>query len=66
MHKHTRGSGGMIPQEILVFRLPETASGAFSENVSLVFIKRFREKLFSTDVMETGIERLIVAISKGG
>ena len=56
----------MLPQEILVFRLSETASGAFSENVSLVFIKRFREKLFSTDVMETGIERLIVAISKGG
>ena len=27
---------------------------------SLVFIKRFWEKLFSTDVVETGIERLIV------
>ena len=25
-----------------------------------VFIKRFWEKLFSTDVVETGIERLIV------
>ena len=25
-----RGSGGMLPQEILVFRLSETASGAFS------------------------------------
>ena len=24
------GSGGMIPQEILVFRFSETASGAFS------------------------------------
>ena len=29
-------------------------------HVSLVFIKRFWEKLFSTDVVETGIERLIV------
>ena len=29
-------------------------------HVSLVFIKRFREKLFSTDVFEKGIERLIV------
>ena len=29
-------------------------------------VKRFWEKLFSTDVVETGIERLIVAISKGG
>ena len=34
------GAGGMLPQEILVFRL--------------------------SDVVETGIERLIVAISKGG
>ena len=25
-----RGSGGMLPQEILVFRLSETGSGAFS------------------------------------
>ena len=30
------------------------------------FIKRFWEKLFSTDVVETGIERLIVDNSKGG
>ena len=51
---------------ILVFRLSETASGAFSGTVSLVFIKRFWEKLFSTDFVETGIERLIVAILKGG
>ena len=29
-------------------------------HVYLVFIKRFWEKLFSTDVVETGIERLIV------
>ena len=29
-------------------------------HISLVFIKRFWEKLFSTDVVETGIERLIV------
>ena len=29
-------------------------------HVSLVFIKRFWEKLFSTVVVETGIERLIV------
>ena len=29
-------------------------------HVSLVFIKRFWEKLFSTDVVETGIERMIV------
>ena len=28
-----RGSGGMLPQEILVFRLSETASGAFSGNL---------------------------------
>ena len=28
--------------------------------VSLVFIKRFWEELFSTHVVETGIERLIV------
>ena len=35
-------------------------------HVPLVFIKRFWEKLFSTDVVETGIESLIVAISKGG
>ena len=55
----------MLPQEILFFRLSETASGAFSWTVSLV-IKRFWEKLFSTDVVETGIERLSVAISKGG
>ena len=56
----------MLPQEFFVFRLSETASGAFSGTVSLVFIKRFWEKRFSTDVVETGIERLIVAISKGG
>ena len=30
MHMYTRGSGGMLPQEILVFRLSQTASGAFS------------------------------------
>ena len=32
VHKHmyTRGSGGMLPQEILVFSLSETASGTFS------------------------------------
>ena len=32
VHKHmyTRGSGGMLPQEMLVYRLSETASGAFS------------------------------------
>ena len=32
VHKHmyTRGSGGMLPKEILVFRLSETAYGAFS------------------------------------
>ena len=39
-------------------------------HIYLVFIKRFWEKLFSTDVVETGIERLIVgcrlAICKGG
>ena len=38
-------------------------------HVSLVFNKRFWEKLFSTDVVETGIERLAdcrLAISKGG
>ena len=35
-------------------------------HVSLVFIKTFWEKLFSTGVVETGIERLIVAIFKGG
>ena len=29
-------------------------------HIYLVFIKRFWEKLFSTDVVETGIERLIV------
>ena len=29
-------------------------------HVYLVFIKRFWEKLFSTDVVETGIEKLIV------
>ena len=29
-------------------------------HVYLVFIKRFWEKLFSTDVVETGIERLII------
>ena len=29
-------------------------------HVSLVFSKRFWEKLFPTDVVETGIERLIV------
>ena len=29
-------------------------------HVSLVFIKSFWEKLFSTDVVETGIERPIV------
>ena len=29
-------------------------------HVSLVFIKRFWEKLFSTDVVETRIERMIV------
>ena len=56
------GSGGILPQGILVFRLSETASGAFSGTVSLVFIKRFREKLLRTDVVETWIERLIVAI----
>ena len=62
---YTRGSGGMLSQEILAFRLSETASGAFSGTVSLVFIKKFWKKLFSTDVVETGIERLIVAISRG-
>ena len=32
MHKHmyTMGSGGMLPQDILDFRLSVTASGAFS------------------------------------
>ena len=29
-HIHTRGSGGMLPQEILDFRLSVTAPGAFS------------------------------------
>ena len=58
--------GHAPPGKNLVFRLSETASGAFSGTVSLVFIKRFWEKLFSTDVVETGIERLIVAILKGG
>ena len=29
-------------------------------HVSLIFIERFWEKLFSIDVVETGIERLIV------
>ena len=69
MHKYiyTRVRlGACSPQEILVFRLPETASGAFSGTVSLVFIERFLEKRLSTDVVETGIERLIVAISRGG
>ena len=42
----------MLPQEFLVFRLSETASGAFSGTLSLVFIKRFWEKPFSTDVVE--------------
>ena len=56
------GLGACSPRR---FRLSETASGAFSGTVSLVFIKRFWEKLFSTDVVETGIERLSVAISKG-
>ena len=58
----------MLPREILVFRLSETASGAFSGTVSLGFIKTFWEKLFSTDVVETGIEWLIVICShlKGG
>ena len=36
MYIYTRGSGGMFPQDILVFRLSETASGAFSGTVSLV------------------------------
>ena len=38
-------------------------------HVSLVFIKRFWEKLFSTDVVETGIEQPVdcrLVISKGG
>ena len=59
------GSGGMVPQEILVFILSETAPGASSRTVSLVFIKQFREKLFSTGVVETGIERPTVATSRG-
>ena len=29
-------------------------------HISVVFIKRFWEKLFSTDVVEIGIERLFV------
>ena len=69
MHEHiyTKGvwdSGGMLLKECLDFRFSETASGAFSVTVSLVFIKRW-EKLFSTAVVETGIDKLIVAISKG-
>ena len=61
----TLGVCGTLPQEIVVFRLSKTAFGAFSGTVSLAFIKRFWEKLFSTDAVETGIERLNVAISKG-
>ena len=36
VHKHmyTRGSGGMLPQEIFDFRLSVTAAGAFSEFVA--------------------------------
>ena len=49
------GSGGMLPQEILVFRLPEIAFGAFSGTVSLAIIKSFWEKLFSTDVVKQGL-----------
>ena len=60
------GSGGMLSQEMLVFRLSETVYGAFSGTVSLVFIKRFWKKLFSTDVVQTGIERLIVCYLKAG
>ena len=30
------GSGGMLPQEILVFRLSETASGAISGTLYIV------------------------------
>ena len=56
---------GTLPRNIIFLRLSETAYGAFSGTVSQVFIKRFRKKLFSTDVVATGIERLIVAISKG-
>ena len=63
-HIYTRGIWRHAPKEMLVFRLSETASGVFSGTVSLVFIKRFWEKLFSTDDVETGIERLIVANSK--
>ena len=59
------GSEGMLPQEILIFGLGDCfwciLGGCFSG-----FIKGFWEKLFSTDVVETGIERLIVAISRGG
>ena len=33
---YTRGSGGMLPHEILVFRLSETPSGAFSRSMSLL------------------------------
>ena len=32
---YTRGSGGMLPQKILDFRLSETASGAFSGKLYL-------------------------------
>ena len=42
IRKYTLGeSGGMLLHEILVFRLSETVSGAFSGAVYLVFIKRF-------------------------
>ena len=45
--------------------LEEAAALLYSyAHVSLVFIKRFWEKLFFNDI-ETRIERLIVATSKG-
>ena len=58
----------MLLQEILGFRLSETAFGAFSGTVSVFFIKRLREKLLSTEVVETEIEGLFVATvsQKGG
>ena len=45
----------MLYQEILVFRLSETASCAFSGTVSLVFIKRFWKNSFLLVLLRQGL-----------
>ena len=56
-HEHTRGSGGMLPQENLIFRSSKTAGNAPKSRILLILSLSMGIQLYSSIKKKTRIAR---------